>query len=165
MIYKLKGDILLSQAQAIAHGVAPGDHFHSGLALALREAWPAMYKDFRHYSHQNHPKAGGVWMWGGAGGRVIVALLTQEEPRDEHSNPGKASHHTVNLALKALRALIEKENIASVALPRLATGVGGMDWADVEPLIHQHLGDLEASVFVYETYVKDAKADEPVSGA
>lgn len=99
------------------------------------------------------------------GGQIIVALLTQEEPRDEHSNPGKASHHTVNLALKGLRALIEKENIASVALPRLATGVGGMDWAEVEPLIQQHLGDLEIPVFVYETYVKDSKADEAVPGA
>jgi len=34
------GDLLLSAAKAIAHGVAPGDHFDSGLALALRERWP-----------------------------------------------------------------------------------------------------------------------------
>lgn len=164
MIQMVRGDVLLSGAQVVAHGVAPGDHFHSGLALALREAWPAMYKDFRHYCHQDHPKTGGAWMWAGADGNVLVALLTQEPPKDEHSNPGKASHHTVNLALKELRGLIERENFKSVALPRLATGVGGMEWSEVEPLIRQHLGDLRIPVFVYETYAKGVKADETLAG-
>ena len=30
MIHEVSGDILLTQAQAIAHGVAPNDHFDSG---------------------------------------------------------------------------------------------------------------------------------------
>ncbi len=55
MLYEVSGDILLTRAQAIAHGVAPNDHFDSGLALALRERWPSMAKDFRHYAHQSHP--------------------------------------------------------------------------------------------------------------
>jgi O-acetyl-ADP-ribose deacetylase (regulator of RNase III) len=46
MIHEVAGDILLSTAQAIAHGVAPNDHFDSGLALGLREKWPSMAKDF-----------------------------------------------------------------------------------------------------------------------
>src|SRR5678810_1011288 len=49
MIHMLEGDLLLSQSDLIAHGVAPGDDFKSGLAMALRENFPAMYKDFRHY--------------------------------------------------------------------------------------------------------------------
>jgi len=42
MIKEVSGDILLSGARAIVHGVAPGDHFDTGLALSLREAWPAL---------------------------------------------------------------------------------------------------------------------------
>jgi O-acetyl-ADP-ribose deacetylase (regulator of RNase III) len=42
MIHEVTGDILLSTAQAIARGVAPNDHFDSGLALALREKWPGV---------------------------------------------------------------------------------------------------------------------------
>ena len=49
MLEEVAGDILLSKAQVIAHGVAPGDHFNQGLALALRERYPAMARDFRHY--------------------------------------------------------------------------------------------------------------------
>jgi len=45
MIQEVEGDILLSKAGAVAHGVAPHDNFANGLALALREQWPAMYKD------------------------------------------------------------------------------------------------------------------------
>ena len=35
MIIEVTGDILLSNAQVIAHGVAPNDDFGQGLALSL----------------------------------------------------------------------------------------------------------------------------------
>ena len=159
MITKLSGDILLSGAQAIAHGVAPHDHFNQGLALALRERYPAMAKDFRHYCHLQNPKAGHVWLWAGPE-RVIINLMTQEPAPDEHAHPGKATADNVSHALKELRAIIEKEGLSSIALPRLATGVGGLDWAEVEPLIKEHLGDLKIPVLVYETYEKGVKAAE-----
>jgi len=37
MIHEVSGDILLTRAQAIAHGIAPNDPCDRGLALALRE--------------------------------------------------------------------------------------------------------------------------------
>lgn len=164
MITKVSGDILLSDAQAIAHGVAPHDHFNQGLALALRDRFPVMAKDFRHYCHQNHPKAGGAWLWAGPEG-VVINLMTQEAAPDERSNPGKATAHNVDHALKELKKLIEKEKLSSIALPRLATGVGGMAWSDVEALIEKHLGDLDIPVLVYETYQKGVKAQEKLPKA
>ncbi len=160
MIKEVAGDILLTKAQAIAHGIAPNDHFNSGLALSLREQWPAMYQDFRHFCHANHPKPGETWIWGGADGKRIVSLFTQEPPSNHHGNPGRASTHNVNLALRELRHVIEKENFASVALPRLATGVGGLDWEEVKPLISKHLGDLKIPIYVYATYSKGKPAEE-----
>ena len=61
MLKEVSGDILLSTAGAIAHGIAPHDHFKQGLALSLREQWPGMYKDFRHYCQTYTPKPGGAW--------------------------------------------------------------------------------------------------------
>ena len=43
MLKEVAGDILLTKAEALAHGVAPNDNFANGLALALRERWPASY--------------------------------------------------------------------------------------------------------------------------
>ena len=159
MLKEVSGDILLSEAQAIAHGVAPEDHFNQGLALALRERYPAMAKDFRHYCQLSHPKAGELWVWAGADGKRIVNLMTQEAPRDNKRHPGKATTHTVNVALRNLRKLIEEESFTSVALPRLATGVGGLDWEEVRPLLENHLGDLSIPVHVYTRYIQGQKAE------
>ncbi len=160
MITKVHSDILLSGARAIAHGVAPHDHFNQGLALALRERHPAMAKDFRHYCHQENPKPGHAWLWAGPE-RVIINLMTQEPAPDNKAHPGKATPHNVSHALKELRKVLADENISSIALPKLATGVGGLDWSEVEPLIENHLGDLEVSVILYDTYEKGVKAAEP----
>jgi O-acetyl-ADP-ribose deacetylase (regulator of RNase III) len=149
----VEGDILNTNAALIAHGVAPNDNFGQGLALSLRERWPAMYKDFRHYCQVKHPKSGEVWFWGGAEGVQIANLMTQEAAYGHGEKPGKATLAHVNHALRELRKLIEQDSIPSVALPKLATGVGGLDWQDVKPLIENHLGDLAIDVFVYETYV------------
>lgn len=165
MIHEVSGDILLSSAQAIAHGVAPNDPFHSGLALALREKWPAMYKDFRHYCQTSHPKPGTTWAWAGVGDaehktNQIVALLTQEGGYEHGAKPGPASTANINHALKELHTWIERENIQSIALPKLCTGVGGMSWESVLPLIKQHLGSLKIPVYIYSTYHKGMKANE-----
>ena len=160
MIQEVSGDILHSNAQAIAHGIAPNDHFDSGLALALREKWPAMAKDFRHYAHQSHPKSGEIWMWGGTGGARIFNLMTQEGEHTHGSRPGKASLANVNHCLRRLRHEIEAEKITSRAIPALATGVGGIAWAEVKPLIEQHLGDLSIPIFVYATYHTGMQANE-----
>lgn len=162
MITKVHGDILLSEAKAIAHGVAPHDHFDQGLALALRERFPAMAKDFRHYCHQENPKSGNAWLWAGPE-KVVVNLMTQEPAPANKAHPGKASLPNVNHALKNLCSIIEEQGITSIALPRLATGVGGLEWSEVEPLIEKHLGDLKIPVIVYHTYAKGEKANEKLS--
>ena len=163
MIHEVEGDILLSKAQAIAHGVSPNDDFHQGLALALREQWPALYKDFRHFCQVSTPTAGTLWTWAGANGQRIVNLFTQEPAGRHHgSHPGRATLAHVNHCLRDLRKLGLEEQWQSVALSRLATGVGGLDWKDVKPLIQQHLGDLDAKVIVYSTYRKGVAAAEGV---
>ncbi len=161
MIQEVEGDILLSKAQAIAHGVSPNDDFHQGLALALREQWPALYKDFRHYCTVSTPSPGELWTWMGADGHRIVSLFTQESAGRHHgSHPGRATVAHVNHALRELARLVKAERWASVALPRLSTGVGGLDWKDVRPLIQQHLGETGAKVIVYSTYRKGVAANE-----
>jgi O-acetyl-ADP-ribose deacetylase (regulator of RNase III) len=160
MIHEVAGDILLSGANAIAHGVAPNDDFKQGLALTLREHWPAMCKDFKHFCHKDHPSPGEVWSWKGAGGPWILNLMTQEAPSFHGAHPGHAKTEYVNSALRALRKQIDELKLSSLAITRLATGVGGLDWQEVRPLIFKHLGDTPADIYLYSEYVKGGKADE-----
>jgi O-acetyl-ADP-ribose deacetylase (regulator of RNase III) len=161
MIHELSGDILLSGAKVIAQGVAPNDDFHHGLALQLRERMPAMYKDFRHFCQTSHPKPGGLWTWMSSDSHFIVNLFTQEAAYAHGSKPGDASLSHVNHALHALRSLVEKEKFPSLALPRLACGVTGLEWSEVKPLIEKQLGDLSIPVYIYANYQKGIKASEP----
>lgn len=168
MLYQVSGDILRTHAPVIAHGVAPNDPFHSGLALQLRELMPSMYKDFRHYCQVTHAKPGEVWAWAGsgpAGPLQVVCLMTQEGGYEHGAKPGRARPEHVNHALKHLRKWIDQHRPEAIALPRLATGVGGMAWEAVWPLVQQHLGDLNIPVYVYTTFRKGVQATEPVPAA
>lgn len=160
MIKEVTGDILLSKAQGIAHGVAPNDDFKNGLAFSIKEQHPDLYKDFRYFSHGNHPKEGTLWAWEDAKGKKFYNLFTQEHAKSHNSHPGKAKLSYVNHALKELRTQIESGAISSLALPKLATGVGGLEWDEVKPLIEKHLGDLSTPIFIYSTYKKGAEAKE-----
>ena len=161
MIHELSGDILFSGAKAIAHGVAPNDDFHQGLALQLRERMPALYKDFRHVCQTQHPKSGTLWTWMSSDGRFIVNLFTQEGAYDHGSKPGHATLNHINHSLHALRNFVIKEKVSSLALPRLGCGVGGLDWAEVKPLIEKQLGDLGIPVYLYVNFQHGLKANEP----
>lgn len=159
MIHQVSGDILLTKTSAIAHGISPNDSFDQGLARALREKWPMMHKDYRHYAHQAHPRPGEIWEWGGFGVRIFN-LLTQEGNFDHGGKPGRATVANVNHCLRRLRHALEVQKLKGIALPRLATGVGGLAWTDVLPLIESHLGDLQTPVFVYSQYQGGVQAVE-----
>ena len=95
MIKEVAGDLLLSKAHAIAHGIAPNDDFKQGLALSLREQWPGMYKDFRHYCQTYNPKPGTLWSWKGPGSPIIINLFAQEPAEDQGGETGQ-SHDPVS---------------------------------------------------------------------
>lgn len=160
MLYFVSGDLLLSRAQAIAHGVAPNDPMTQGLALALRQKYPSLHKDFRHWCSQRHPGPGEAWLWGAPGGVRIVQLLTQEGGY-AGGRPGRATTEHVRESLRALAKLAIKEGLTSLAVPRLATGVGGLAWDDVLPIIEDRLGVLGIPVYVYAEYRPGKVAHEP----
>lgn len=153
MLKEVSGDILLSCADAIVHGIAPLDHFNQGLALAIRERWPALYKDFRHYCLNFGPKCGDIWTWGGASHTRIISLFTQEAPKSEHHKPGKSSITNVHHCLKALKKEINKEGFKTIAIPKIACGVGGLEWSEVKAKIWHDLDDCNAEIHVYSQYI------------
>ena len=161
MIYKVEGDILLSKAHAIAHGVGINDPMDKGLSFELHKKYPVMHKDFHRWCHQHNTKSGEAWMWEGPDDMRIVNLITQEGMDSPDHRHGKATIINVRHALSSLVKIIKAEKITSIALPRLATGVGDLDWDDVWPLIEIALGDLDIPVYVYAVYHPDQQAEEP----
>ncbi len=161
MIHEVAGDILLTKAQAIAHGVAANDPMSEGLALSLHERFPSMHKDFHHWCHVNRPAPGAAWLWSGVQGVRIVNLITQEGGYGHGARPAKATLKHVRDSLKELTKIVTKEAITSLALPKLATGVGGLDWNDVYPVVKETLGNLDTPVYVYTEFHSGQQAREP----
>lgn len=160
MLKEVSGDILLTEADVIIHGVAPNDHFDHDLSLSLKEQWPAIYKDFRHFCKVSHPKEGSLWTWATVGNKRVVNLFTQSGDYSGAGKPGKAQPKFINSALREPKVLAVAENFRSLAMPKIGTGVGGMDWSDVEPLIIKHLDDLNIPIYVYTTFHSGEKAQE-----
>lgn len=163
MLYEVDGDILRTRAQVIVQGVSINDPMDRGLGLTLHNLFPAMHKDFHHWCHQQHPKPGEAWSWV-CGERRIVCLITREGIDSHDHRLGKATLKNVNHALRALAKMSTKEHFTSMALPRLATGLGGLLWEDVWPLFENHLQPLDIPVYVYRNFVVGQQAKEPALG-
>ncbi len=162
MIYKVEGDILLSKAQAIAHGVGASDPMDKGLALELRNKYPLLQKDFNRWCYQHDTKPGEAWMWVSHENVRIVNLVTHENMQaSSNHHYYKATLNNIKHALSELVKIIQFEKLASIALPKLGTGLGDLDWDDVLPLIENNLGTVDIPVYLYITYLPGQPAYEP----
>jgi hypothetical protein len=92
MLKEVTGDILLSTAGAIAHGIAP--------TTISSRAWPCRFvssgrhvQRFRHYCQTYNPKPGGAWSWKGPNSPVIINLFTQEAA-GQRSGSSRKGHLT-----------------------------------------------------------------------
>lgn len=161
MLYKVRGDILKTRAQVIVQGVSANDPMDQGLAKSLHDLFPEMHKAFHRWCHQHHPKPGAAWHWQTPlPDKVIVNLVTREGGYGHGARPGRAKLKHVNHSLHALRKMIADEGFGSVALPRLASGIGGLDWAEVWSLMENQLGELQIPIYVYTVFRPGERAEE-----
>ena len=58
--------------------------------------------------------------------------------------------------------MVQDEELTSLALPRVAKGVGGLEWSDVKPVLEERLADVDLPIFVYEQFRAGQQADESV---
>ncbi len=161
MIYKVSGDILLSKAHAIVHGVGVNDPMDKGLALQLSRKYPGLQRDFDCWCYQHATKPGEAWLWSSEHNVHIVNLITHENLVVHEHYHTKATYNNIRHALDALVKLITTKKLTSIAIPKLGTGLGDLEWDDVWLLIEKHLADVEIPVYVYAVYIPSQTAEEP----
>ena len=153
MIKEVYGNILWSKSDAIIQGIAQNESFTQGLASSVKEEWPAIENDFKQRCGTTDMKPGDVWEWENSAGVNILNLVT-------HSESIKASLGSLDESLSRLPALVEKNGLKSLAIPKVGTDVGDLDWRDVKPLIEKHLGGLGVPVYLYSIFQKNIAAVE-----
>ena len=99
----------------------------------------------------------------GCGAQLVVCLvnlITQDGGYGHGAKPGQATLKNVRKSLKKLKKMAKKEKFSSMALPKLATGVGNLDWDDVKPLIYEQLGEMKIPVYLYTVFHEGKQAQE-----
>lgn len=105
----------------IAIEVSKDEHYKSPYLKSLKENWPSLAHDYRHYCHTYNPNTGDIWIWTSPEGQKFIHLVIDEKGADPHP------HNLVNAdrlqsfkkALKKLKKVTEDENINKVELPKV----------------------------------------------
>ena len=148
------GDLFVNRvsAEAFAHGCNCAGSMGAGIAVGFKERYPAMFEEFRRRCKARPPEftLGDVFLWREEGRPAVFNLGTQ--PR-----PGRgATYPVVEAALKALRAAADGAGIATIAMPRIAAGYGGLSWKKVRALIEAAFAEGPGVLYVYEEYREGA---------
>lgn len=161
MIYEVEGDILMSRADIIAQGVSVNDPMTSGLARKLQEKFPSMREQFNEWCEETQPEPGDIWLWPGNGKTRVMNLIVSEEADPALGRASRPDKIAVHRAFRALSKMVVDERISSLAIPKIGSGAGGIDWLEVRGMMHSQLGELLIPLFVYVTVLDGMLASEP----
>ena len=149
MIKSVSGDILRTNSEYLAHGVATGtqEGLGTGLALKISSQWPEVQKHFRQFTRGNKFEGGDLFVVAPSRNRPgVIYIATQ--PDIYH-----ATTSFLNRGLRKLARHCVKHKIESVSLPRIGSGLGKLDWeTETKPLILKHLAELDTTFYLYEDF-------------
>jgi O-acetyl-ADP-ribose deacetylase (regulator of RNase III) len=132
-------DIRDSSAEAIVNPVNVKGVMGKGLALQMKERWPEMFKAYKSAHDRGELQIGRMHVWvnkASEGPRYIINFPTKEE----WGKPSKIEY--IDKGLDALKKELGRLGVKSVAIPKLGSGLGGLNWADVDARINAALGNV-----------------------
>lgn len=155
--------ILNSRMQTITNTVNCVGVMGKGVALRFKNAHPSNFRDYEARCHRGevHPGVPYVFRADPKRDKPELELVLNFPTKNHWRAPSQLEW--VDGGLQILAERYEEWGIRSLAIPPLGCGNGGLDWAEVWPLIAGHLGPLPLRV---EVWVPDwAEADDtPDSG-
>lgn len=124
------GDLFQSGAPAIGHGVNTKGLMSSGIAVLFKNKFPRMHENYLLLCEMESFKPGTTWVVN-EDGTLIFNIASQELPG------ANASYDYLRSALEDGLAKADRLGVRELALPQIGCGVGGLDWALVEPIIRE----------------------------
>jgi O-acetyl-ADP-ribose deacetylase (regulator of RNase III) len=139
MICYRQGNLLESRAQALVNTVNTVGVMGKGIALMFKERFRENFKRYSAACKSKEVRIGKMFITPTDeldGPKWIVNFPTKKDWR----SPSKLEW--IAEGLKDLRRFIVEEQVASIAIPPLGSGNGGLDWSEVKLEIERALGDL-----------------------
>jgi O-acetyl-ADP-ribose deacetylase (regulator of RNase III) len=158
MIETTTGNLLTADVDALVNTVNCVGVMGKGIALQFKQAFPAMFKEYSALAKAGEIRPGMMHVY--ETGNIVGPRLIINFPTKRHWK-ARSRMEDVQAGLDALVETIAQFGIRSIAIPPLGCGNGGLNWADVKPLIEEAAGRMEAGVRV----VLFEPAGEPVGAA
>ncbi len=148
MLKFVRGDILSADAEALVNTVNCVGIMGRGIALQFRTAFPENYRVYQAACRRGDVEPGRMFVFPThnlTNPHYIINFPTKRHWR------GKSRLEDIRSGLRALATEVERLNIHSIAIPPLGSGMGGLDWHQVKPLIVQALENFsDVEVTIYE---------------
>ena len=170
-IFHKIGDIFTSESRYLVNPVNEVGVMGAGLALRFKIRYPKMYESYREFCHGSGYDKGIIlyniaklrqlgisyetitesnffWCvklhwWEGEGGDTIINAPTKRHWKE------KSSLSKVENTLSDLHKFCVWRNVASIAMPRLGCGLGGLHWDDVHNLIKMEFSPSQTDVEIW----------------
>lgn len=161
MIVINHGNLLTADADALVNTVNTVGVMGKGIALQFKRAHPANYNAYRAACAAREVKLGEMFVFDSA----------RLGPRRYVINFPTKGHWRANSRIEDIRAgladlvrVVRQKEIGSVAVPALGCGNGGLDWAEVRPMIEQAFAELpEVRVLLFPPEGAPDPGDMPVA--
>ena len=145
-----EGSILDSDADVLVCPVncVPGV-MGAGLALAFARRWPALRRRHAGLARDGRLTVGFAPIVGEAGRRFCLFPTKRHWRLPSRIDDVALGLDGLRVEVEGHRAIRHARPLASIAIPALGCGLGGLDWAKVRPLIVEAMAPLDITVMLY----------------
>ncbi|MGS0601765.1 type II toxin-antitoxin system antitoxin DNA ADP-ribosyl glycohydrolase DarG [Xanthomonas oryzae pv. oryzicola] len=151
MITFTQGNLLESGAEALVNTVNTVGVMGKGIALMFKERFKENFLRYAAACKDNQVRTGKIFVTEVNeldGPRWIINFPTKQHWR------GDSRIEWITEGLQDLHLFLSENKVKSIAIPPLGAGNGGLDWADVRPLIEEVLAGLDTDILVFEPTLK-----------
>lgn len=142
------GDIFQDEVEALVNTVNCEAVMGRGIALQFKKKFPGNFKAYAAACSRGEVRPGRMFVYPTeqlVSPKYIINFPTKRQWRN------KSKIEDIEVGLRDLVALIIQNDIHSIAIPPLGSGLGGLDWSDVKKRIESALEQLsDVHVVVYE---------------
>ncbi|AXK43892.1 macro domain-containing protein [Erythrobacter aureus] len=139
------GDITEDDAELLVNTVNCVGVMGKGVALAFKNRWPSIMPAYQAECRDNVLQAGGCRLFDLPDGRKWAGLAT----KDHWRQPSQMDWVRTGVAELARQA--REAGIRTIAMTAPGCGNGGLDWAQVEPIVLKALAEFDLRLYARTT--------------
>ena len=143
MISVIKGDIFNSDAPVLVNTVNCVGVMGKGLALSMKNRYPAMFREYRRACNAREIEPGTIWIWADEGEKTILNAAVKDHWRQA------SRYEWIRSCMDEIIEFMHDNNLSKVAMTWMGAYNGWLEPARIETIIREKLADVSFDVEIY----------------